>query len=664
MSESEQITDKTSAISESADCATAPAPPAQDASPEEKDRYWRAHCFQVETESHLTARALLVGGLLGMFMSISNLYTTLQLGWSFGVAITACVLSFVLWNGFRALSGNRLRPMSLLENTYMQSAASAAGYSTGSTLGTAFAALLMLTGDHQRWMVVTPFVFFTATLGVLLAVPMKRQMINYEQLKFPSGIAAAETLRSLYSHGAEALQKAYALLAALVIGGLVGLLRTYGGLLEQLRRTGRPLAWLEKIQALIRLPETVPLPAWLSPLARGHMTGYSFEPSVLLIGAGMLVGLRVGLSMLAGSLLLYVLVVPWLLSIDAANAGVAGYVPSFRLSLEGNFNPVRWGLWGGTAVMVFSSLTSVALEWRTFARAFSIFKSGRRHTTQDVLADLEVPTTWLVIGLIPVSIGLVTVQCLAFHISVFLGIIAVAFSFVVALVCCRATGETDTTPIGPMGKVTQLLYAALPGARGSASINLMAAAATAAAGASAADLLTVQKTGYLLGAHPRRQFLAMLFGVMCGTLAVVPGWYLMVPNRAALDRFNLPSANMWKAVADLLTQGVHMLPRTAIVGIVIGAFVGLALPVLERLLPKARPYLPSAMGLGLSWVLTFDNNLSFALGAAAVALWTRWDRARCDRFSVPLASGFIAGESLVAALIAIGCTVAGLLAVR
>jgi uncharacterized oligopeptide transporter (OPT) family protein len=267
-------------------------------------------------------------------------------------------------------------------------------------------------------------------------------------------------------------------------------------------------------------------------------------------------------------------------------------------------------------------------------------------------------------GLIPITIGLLIVQYMAFHISIFLGLIAVVLSFVVSLVCCRATGETDTTPMGAMGKLTQLLYAALPGAKGIASINLMAAGVTATAGSAAADLLTDLKSGYILGANPRKQFIAQFVGLFFGTVAIVPAWYAMVPNKAALEAFNPPATYMWKAVADLLTQGLHMLPATAIWAIVIGALVGVALPVAGRLFPKAEPYLPSAMGLGLSWVMVFQNSLSFAIGAVLVAMWNRLNKKGSALYYVPVASGLIAGESLVAALIAIACTVVGLLAVR
>ena len=591
-------------------------------------------------------------------------YTTLKLGWSFGVAITACVLSFVIWNTLRSVWGGRLSQMTILENNCMQSTATAAGSSTGAAIGTAFGALLLIEGVHQPWYVVAAFTVFTAALGVFLAIPMKRQMVNQEQLKFPSGIAAAETLRSLYSHGVEALKKAYALLIALAAGGVVGLLRSYGTLAEELRHTGRPQVWLEKLQRVLFIPEELNFPQWLNPIAHGQMTGLVFEPSVLLIGAGMITGLRVSLSMLLGSVLLYFVVAPRLLLTDLTHAGLAGYVRTFALEANGNFNPTRWALWGGTSIMVFSSLATVALQWRTLARAFTLFKKGERPAHSAAMDAIEVPASWMVMGLVPITLGLVIVQYPAFHVSILLGLIAVALSFVVSLVCCRATGETDTTPIGAMGKLTQLLYAALPGAKGIASINLMAAGVTASAGGAAADLLTDLKSGYILGANPRKQFIAQFVGIFFGLAAIVPAWYAMVPNKQALEAFNPPATYMWKAVADLLTQGLQMLPTTAIWAIVIGALVGVILPVAGRLFPKAEPYLPSAMGLGLSWVMVFQNSLSFAIGAVLVAVWKRLSQKGSELYYVPVASGLIAGESLVAAIMAIACTIVGLLAAK
>lgn len=623
--------------------AVIPPPPPESASPDEKEAYWYRYIYQGDRMPQLTFRAVLIGGIIGMFMSLSNLYTTVKLGWSFGVAITACVISYVFWNAARALTGNRLSQMSILENNCMQSTASAAGYSTGGTVGTACGALLLISGAHLGWQVLLPFVFLTAALGVFVAIPMKRQMINIEQLKFPSGIAAAETLRSLYSHGAEAMQKAYALIGSLFAGMLVAFFRTGEGM----------LGWIDKLLGHTRIPELIPFPASWAGLGTRSIAGFGFEPSVLLIGAGLIVGMRVSLSMLFGSILLYFFVTPAMVAMDQPHLTETGYVTNFRYAPNGDFNPIRWALWGGTSIMVFSSLASVAMQWKTIARSFSVLRAPSTSISPggSIPKDVEVPFSWFIAGMVPIGIGLVVLNSIAFNMSVLLGVVSVLLSFVVALVCCRATGETDTTPIGAMGKVTQLLYAIL--AKGNTQINLMSAGVTAAAGGSSADLLTDLKSGYLLGANARKQFIAQFCGIFFGTLIVVPAWYLMFPDKATLESYNPPAANMWKAVAEALTQGLHTVPLTAQYAILIGGLVGIILPAISALFPAAAKYMPSAMGLGLAWVVPLQNSLSFAIGAVIAFLWERMNKKNAGTFVIPIASGLVAGESLMAAVIAI-----------
>lgn len=617
----------------------------ENATPEQKEEHWYKYVYQGDHVPQLTLRAVVMGGFLGAIMSIANLYTTLKIGWAFGVAITACVLSYVIWNTLRAFTGGRLSQMSILENNCMQSTASAAGYSTGSTIGTAFGALLLLTGAHVPWTVLATFTFFTAMLGVFLAIPLKRQMVNIEQLKFPSGIAAAETLRSLYSHGSEAMRKAYSLIAALFVGVLVAILRFPEG----------GLHFLDRILGKFRLPEAIPFERGDPTAAMPHRGGFFFEPSGLLIAAGMIVGNRVCLSMLAGSCLLYLYIGPMLAAIDAQHAAESNYVRSIPLNPSGTMLRLTlWSLWGGSATMVFASLASVAIQWKTIARSFKSLTGSRSKGTEGNYSSVEVPAKWLIGGMIPIGIGMVIVQYLAFGISIWLGAIAVAMSFLVSLVCCRATGETDTTPIGAMGKVTQLLYAFL--APGNGTTNLMAASVTANSGSSSADLLTDLKSGYLLGANPRKQFWAQFSGVFFGTVAIVPAWYLMVPDKAALEAFNPPSTTLWYAVAVALTQGLHNLPLSAKYAILIGALVGTMLTVVSELFPKARPYLPSAMGLGLSWVMPFANSLSFAIGSMLAWLWSVVARKSADVYTIPIASGLVAGESTMSGLLSIVVT--------
>jgi len=228
-------------------------------------------------------------------------------------------------------------------------------------------------------------------------------------------------------------------------------------------------------------------------------------------------------------------------------------------------------------------------------------------------------------------------------------------------VACRATGETDTTPIGAMVKVMQILFAVLPGSRGNIIHNLAAAGTAANSASSSADLLTDLKSGYLLGANPRKQFIAQFIGIFFGTLAIVPAWYLMIPNIKALDTYPLPATQTWVAVARVLSQGLESLPDSARWSVLIGGLLGCLLPVLERLMPKYRHWLPSAMGLGLGWVVFFNNALAFTIGAVIAWVWKLMAPKNQERYNIPIASGLVAGESLMKAILAMLATVIMLL---
>ncbi len=642
--------------------------------PEQKDEWWYHNVYQGDKMPQLTWRAVLLGGLLGMVMSAANLYTSLQIGWAFGIAITACVLSFVIWNVVVFTSRGRVSQMSVLENACMASCASAAGYSTGSTMATMFGAFLLMTepGPGQTlkdvktwevmdWRVVTAFTLLTGLMGVFLAIPLKRQMINHEQLPFPSGLAAAETLKSLYSRSAEALQKAYVLVAGIGLGMLVALLRVEQSVLNQ-------IGWLKAVMGKAPIKDHFELPISSRLFGGMRPTEFQFDTSLLLLAAGMIVGLRVAISLMVSSLLLFFVVGPWLASIDAANVGVAGYIPSFKSPAPGLLNLRGWSLWGGTSVMVFASLTSVALQWKTLARAFMRTSGGggvseRGAELSSKMAQIEVPGWWMVLGMAPITIAMVVLQVIAFDVSWYAGLIAVAMSFVLAMVASRATGETDTTPIGAMGKVMQLTFALL--APKNITANLASAGIAANSAIGAADLLTDLKTGYMLGANPRRQFIAQFIGVFFGTLAIVPIWYLMVPDREKLATFGLPSTQAWAAVAKVLVNGISELPVTARWAIVIGALVGVVLPLVERLTPaKYKQFTPSSSAVGLAWVLPFSNCLSWLIGAVIAMVWAKFSARSADKFTIPVASGVIAGESLMAAVLSIIATIGGLLAVK
>jgi uncharacterized oligopeptide transporter (OPT) family protein len=140
---------------------------------------WYAREYRGETPQ-LTLRAVLMGSILGFFLAFTNLYIGLKTGWHLGVAITACILSYSIWQGMLRF-GIAKTNMTILENNCMQSTASAAGYSTGGTFVSAIAALLMIQGVHLPIWVLVVWTFFLAILGVTLAIPMKRNMINFSK---------------------------------------------------------------------------------------------------------------------------------------------------------------------------------------------------------------------------------------------------------------------------------------------------------------------------------------------------------------------------------------------------------------------------------------------------------------------------------------------------
>lgn len=597
---------------------------------EEREAYWYKHFYKGDDSPQLTFRAVLMGSLLGALMSLSNLYVGLKTGWALGVAITACILSYAIGKVFK------LR-LSLLENNCMQSAASSAGYSTGGVMVSAIAAYLMLTGHHMGYGVLTLWTFFLATLGVFVAIPMKRQMIDIEQLRFPSGVAAAETLRSLHSDSAESMQKARSLGIAAAVSAVWKLITN----------------WMEKRN----------IPTSISPTTfseRFTYYGHSFSDwtleldlSLVMVAAGAIMGWKVAWSMCLGGIINYAVLAPKMVELGAIHGDHLGYR-----------DIVSWSTWTGTALMVTSSLLMFALQGKTVLRAVSgLFTMFSGTSSSDAEHErIQVPNSWFGAGVAVSGLACVLMLVYAFDTKWWVAVIAVMMSFVLSLVACRATGETDITPIGAMGKVSQLTFGIM--VPSNMITNLMTASVTAGAAGSSADLLIDLKSGYLLGANPRKQFLAQLAGVFTGTLVVVPAFYALVPKASDLGgkMWPAPSAQVWKKVAELLSNGWGSLHPTARYGMLIGGAVGLLIPIVELLAPKAaRKFIPSATGIGLAFVIPFANSFSMFIGALIALIYTRYAADSAERYVVPISSGVIAGESLTGVGIALKDSLPGLL---
>ena len=552
-------------------------------------------------ERQLTARSIIAGCLLGGIVSCMNIYMGLKIGWSFGGSLIAAILGFAL---FMSLG----RSLSVLECNVTQTTGSAAG-----TMASAAGLLAAIPAMNLLgFQIPLPGMFLWALsiayLGVFFAVPLRRQMIEVDKLRFPTGTATAETILAMFAKASEAVEKARALLWAGALAGAFTLLTYFIPDLEM------PPTEILGIGAL-----TVAA-AW----------GFQLYFGPMLFGAGILIGPRVGASLALGAVVSWGVLGPW----AQANGWASGEIMSYT---DG---PRGWLLWPGVAIMVSEALTSLALSWRTFIRAFKV---GSVTGTGEVAGE-RIPTAWWRNGLAVAAIGTTVAAWYLFEIPPHLTVLALVLSFALAAVAVRSTGETDINPVGGMGKVTQLVYGGL--APGSLGTNLMAAAVTGAGASQAADMMQDLKTGRLVGASPRRQFIAQLWGIGAGVLFCIPA-YLLVTSAYPLggEQLPAPAAFAWKAMAELLTQGLDALPPHAETAVVAGAAFGALLSVLRRI-PVVAPYLPSGLAIGIAFIVQAFYSLVIFLGSLALVIWQRSSPASAKKLSFAIASGLVAGEGL------------------
>jgi OPT family oligopeptide transporter len=606
-------------------------PAAADASPANAaELKWLAETYQ-RNQPQLTIRAVLVGMCIGALMCLSNLYVFFKTGWSMGVTITASILAFAVFRGMSAVGIVR-RPLGALENNALTTVASGAGFMTGGGNMAAFGALLMVTTLRPGGVPMILWFGAIAALGVFTAIPIKRQLINAEGLAFPTGKATAETIRTIHGEGAGTAGEGVQQASALGLGALFAAL----------------LAWFRDAKAewlpYPNLPAQFGLPVMLGgkPLATWTL---AFKAEALMVGAGALMSFRTGWSLLLGGVLTYGVLAPALF----AHHQIADV--SYKLI-------VGWTVWPGAAILVASGLTSFALDWKSVARSFSgiagIFKRKDADAVQDPMDEVECPGWWFPAGFAVLGPIVVILMMVLFQIPWWAGLVAVPLAVVMGFVAARVTGETDVTPTKALGPVTQMVYGLMT--PGNLSGNIMSANVTGGIGLHAADLLTTLKTGWQLGANPRVQFYAQLFGVLAGAAVVVPAFNILIPDPSVLgtDAWPAPSCMVWAGVSKAFAGGIGSLLPMARMAIVAGLLLGVALAVCERFAPRRmKTYIPSPAGLGIAMVVPGANAISMFTGALIALLVGRFSPKTGARFVTPVASGLIAGESLMGVLIAV-----------
>lgn len=601
---------------------------------EEKDRWWLENIYKGDMPQ-LTVRSALTGMGLGIVLSLTNLYVGMMTGWTLGVGITSVILAFAL---FKILSKIGIgSEITLLENNAMQSIATAAGYMTGPLISS-IAAYMMVTGLAIPMYQAMVWIIVLAILGVLIAFPLKKRFINDEQLPFPEGRAAGVVMDDLHnSGGSEGIFKSKLLV---VSAGISALIEAFSD------QAFMAFAGLKSYA----LPDYLdsPLYKYFVPRIMGtplkELT-VSVETSLVMVAAGGLMGIKTGLSLCVGACINYLLLVPFLIQ-----EGV--------IQGTGFKNITMWSLWGGVAMMTTASLFSFFSKPKLLLTSFNnVFRSTEKK--EDILSGVELPLWLFALG-IPI-VGAVTVTCgnLFFGIGLLTGAIAIPLALVFTLIAVNSTGLTSITPTGALGKLTQLTYSVI--SPGHVTTNIMTAGITGEVASNASNLLMDIKPGYMLGGKPRHQAMGHVLGIFAGAVTSIPVFYLIFGEDVSLlatEKFPVPSAQVWAAVAKVLTQGMGFLHPTARIAILAGGILGIALEIINK---RTRGRFPlSGVGIGLAFVIPFTSCIAMFLGA--LFFWivektvkdprSQWYRILLDNQET-VCAGAIAGGALVGILLVV-----------
>ena len=659
-----------SATTEPTDLPPPPQTPEEVAAVEQE---WLDTVYKGDSMAELTLQVAILSIGLGALMIAFNIYMGLKTGWGEGGSIIAVILSVAIMKGLG-------RKFSVLETNATQTFASAAG-SLGNIVNVIPALMLLADqGIIERgptfWEVLL-WVFFTSFLGVFFAIPLRRQMLVVDRLVFPTGTAAAETIQAMHAKGQEALDRAKALAWVAIPSFIFTIGRDLFAMFPgHLPKDG---GFLGNIKGL-------------SGITLTKLT-FGFALSPMMFGAGFLVGPRVGTSLLLGGGAAFLVMGPMLLdagilaeiagkmtAVDAVArcqelyGSVTGGVELVGADKEffggscGNFAAlaaesyypliVKWTMWPGLGIMVAAGLTATALKWRIIVSALkSVFGATGGDSP---IAHLEFPAKLWVPGLIFSSIGVCGMLQLSFGVPWYFGILAVILSFFLAVIAVRATGETDINPVGAMGSVTQIAFGSLQGSMGAAiasatSANLLTGGVAAGGASEAADMMQDLKTGWLVGATPRKQVWAQLLGVLIGSFFCAGiFWVLVADAPIGSEKWPAPAAITWSGLAQMMARGSDALPSGATTALSIGIVIGVVIALIEsKASGIVRTLTPSALGLGVAMVVPYYYCVSIFLGAMVFLAIRSKNPLWIATFAGAIGAGGIAGEGLAGVIAAV-----------
>jgi len=542
--------------------------------------------------------AVIVGWLLGVLIAISIGYAALILGFSIEGSELAAILGFGILRGL-------LRRRSLVENNVAQTVASAVNGASSGMMFSVPAIFILGYGDAFHPALLTFGCIAGAFLGIAFIIPLRKQMIDFERLTYPGGVAVATILRS---PGA-GIRKAQLLLGALLLSGALHALSKGSGITN----------WA--------LGSQLGLPAYL------NATWYL---SLLTIGTGFIAG-RGGVAFIIGGFVVYLFIAPLLaasgqLPVDALSGARIDDPGALRELL---FLPV------GIGMLIGGAVTGVVLAFPLILSAIRSMQNAARVEAAVGADEMPIRLLYFAIGgaaIVLCLIAVLSAEEVGLGRGLVMGVLGTLWIWMSGVILSEAIGRTNWSPLSGMTLigVTILIFVVSGLGREQAVVAaITVGAATCVAMSQATDLMLDMKTGYLVGARPRMQQLGQFMGAWLGPIVVI-ALIFVLHEAYGLGSEQLP-APQGKALASMV-QGV--------LGGDVPLQQYLAGAVLGGLLSAFQGGLGITVGLG--FYLPFNIVLTYAIGTLLRELS---DRLRGPRFSedtgIPIAAGLIVGEALV-----------------
>jgi uncharacterized oligopeptide transporter (OPT) family protein len=381
-----------------------------------------------------------------------------------------------------------------------------------------------------------------------------------------------------------------------------------------------------------------------------------FSYSLLSIGSGMIVGLRINLSMMLGGVLAYIIAPYFLIKhgVELHHVDENGVSKMVFSDSPTRTEILFWVMWPATGMLVVGGLTALALRWRILIETFRSLRSAK-------IGSSELPMSVVGIGVAICSVMLCIVQAALLGMPVWMTLAAIVMSIPLMLVGLRVLGETNWGPISALSNMMQGVFAAI--APGNVAANMVASGTTGTIATSSEAIMQDYKCGDVIGTKPRNLTLMQLIAVPVGAAAVSWIYPALVKSYHLFDwvdkngktqpaGLTSPISNKWSGFAAILKDGASALPTSALYALIIFSILGIVFTVAESN-KKLKNWVPSPTGIGIGMLVPFSVISTMFVGGILGFAWERLDRKGSETYMVPLASGLIAGEAIVAVVGAI-----------